>query len=93
MNHLSQVMGWPIPEWFEPTQTRKVMDASCGDLRPSEVVRLTTPDHADQAPLVARAATPPPPPMSPREMMERGDDTASAACTSILYRVCYDHPQ
>ena len=24
--------------------------------------------------------------------MERGDDTASAACTSILYRVCYDPP-
>ena len=24
---------------------------------------------------------------------ERGDDTASAACTSILYRVCYDPPQ
>ena len=23
---------------------------------------------------------------------ERGDDTASAACTSILYRVCYDPP-
>ena len=25
-------------------------------------------------------------------MMERGDDTASAACTSILYRVCYAPP-
>jgi len=24
---------------------------------------------------------------------ERGDDTALAACTSILYRVCYDPPQ
>ena len=24
---------------------------------------------------------------------ERGDDTASAACTSILYRVCYDPPR
>ena len=23
---------------------------------------------------------------------ERGDDTALAACTSILYRVCYDPP-
>ena len=23
---------------------------------------------------------------------ERGDDTASAACTLILYRVCYDPP-
>ena len=23
---------------------------------------------------------------------ERGGDTASAACTSILYRVCYDPP-
>ena len=30
---------------------------------------------------------------APSEMMERGDDTASAACTSILYRVCYDPPQ
>ena len=27
------------------------------------------------------------------ETMEGGDDTASAACTSILYRVCYDPPQ
>ena len=27
------------------------------------------------------------------EERERGDDTASAACTSILYRVCYDPPQ
>ena len=26
------------------------------------------------------------------ETMERGDDTASAGCTSILYRVCYDPP-
>ena len=24
---------------------------------------------------------------------ERGGDTASAACTSILYRVCYDPPR
>ena len=24
---------------------------------------------------------------------ERGDDTALAACRSILYRVCYDPPQ
>ena len=32
--------------------------------------------------------TAPSPPTSPSEMMERGDDTASAACTSrILYRV------
>ena len=30
--------------------------------------------------------------VSLREMMERGDDTASAACTPILYRVCYDPP-
>ena len=49
----------------------------------------------EQAPLVARSVTPPSPPTSPSEMMERGDDTArstlwgpSAACTSILYRVC-----
>ena len=26
------------------------------------------------------------------ETVERGDDTASAACTSILYRVCYEAP-
>ena len=58
--------------------------------RPSEVVHLTIPDPAEQAPLVARSVTPPPPPTSPSEMMERGDDTArstlwgpSAACTSI----------
>ena len=49
--------------------------------------------------LVARSVTPPSPPTSPSEMMERGDDTArstlwgpSAACTSILDRVCYDPP-
>ena len=69
-----------------------------GGLRPS-VVRLTIPDPAEQVPLVARSVTPPSPPTSPSEMMERGDDTArstlwgpSAACTSILDRVCYDHP-
>jgi len=46
-----------------------------------------------------RTPPPPAPPTSPGEMMERGDDTArstlwgpSAACTSILYRVCYDPP-
>ena len=59
----------------------------------------TVPDPAEQVPLVARSVTPPSPPTSPSEMMERGDDTArstlcgpSAACTSILYRVCYDPP-
>ena len=46
------------------------------------------PDPAEQAPLVARSVTPPSP-----SGRERGDDdTASAACTSILYRVCYDPP-
>ena len=54
-------MGLPIPEWFESTQTRKVTDASYGDLRPSEVVHLTIPDPAEQAPLVARSVTPPSP--------------------------------
>ena len=59
-----------------------------GGLRPSEVVRQTIPDPAEQAPLVARSVTPPSP-----SGRERGDDTASAACTSILYRVCYDPPR
>ena len=53
----------------------------------------------------SRSVTPPSPPTSPSETTERGDDTASAACTSILgalgvqsatahpiYRVCYDPP-
>ena len=35
-----------------------------GGLRPSEVVRQTIPDPAEQAPLVARSVTPPPPPTS-----------------------------
>ena len=34
---------------------------SCGGLRPSEVVHLTIPDPAEQAPLVARSVTPPSP--------------------------------
>ena len=34
---------------------------SYGDLRPSEVVHLTIPDPAEQAPLVARSVTPPSP--------------------------------
>jgi len=93
-------MGLPIPEWFDPTQIRRGDGMLSYDgLRPSEVVHLTVPDPAEQAPLVARSVTPPPPPTSPSEMMERGDDTArstlwgpSAACTSILYRVCYDPP-
>ena len=63
--------------------------ASYGGLMPSEVVHLATPDPAEQAPLVARSVTPP----SPTAGRERGDDTASAACTSILYRVCYDPPK
>jgi len=47
----------------------------------------TIPDPAEQVPLVARSVTPPSPSVG-----ERGDDTALAACTSILYRVCYDPP-
>ena len=39
------------------------------------------------APLVARSVTPPSP------SGRGGTTTASAACTSILYRVCYDPPQ
>ena len=37
------------------------MGGSCGGLRPSEVVHLTIPDPAEQAPLVARSVTPPSP--------------------------------
>ena len=37
------------------------MDASYDGLMPSEVVHLTTPDPAEQAPLVARSVTPPSP--------------------------------
>ena len=58
-----------------------------GGLRPSEVVRQTIPDPAEQAPLVARSVTPPSP-------SGRGGTTLlqQAACTSILYRVCYESP-
>ena len=36
-------MGLPIPEWFDPTQTRDGDGMlSYGDLRPSEVVHLTS---------------------------------------------------
>ena len=69
-----------------PHKSETVMDASRDGLMPSEVVHLATLDPAEQVPRVARSVTPPPP------MMERGDDTASAACTSIRYRVCYDPP-
>ena len=55
--------------------------ARCG---PGAPAPAQSPDHAEQAPLVARSVTPPSPPTSPSETMERGDDTASAACTSIL---------
>ena len=71
------MMGQPIPEWFDSTQTRDGDGMlSYGDLRPSEVVHLTIPDPVEQVPLVARSVTPPSPPTSPSEMMERGDDTA-----------------
>ena len=63
--------------------------SSRGGLRPSEVVRQTIPDPAEQAPLVARSVTP----TAIAVGRGRGDDTASAACTSILHRVCYDPPQ
>ena len=76
------------------------MGASYDGLRPSEVVHLTIPDPAEQAPLVARSVTTATTDDISAEMMERGDDTArstlrgpSAACTSILDRVCYDPPQ
>ena len=71
------MMGQPIPEWFDSTQTRDGDGMlSYGDLRPSEVVHLTIPAPVEQVPLVARSVTPPSPPTSPSEMMERGDDTA-----------------
>ena len=49
----------PIPEWFDPTQIRDSDGERPGGLRPSEVVRQTNPDPAEQAPLVARSVTPP----------------------------------
>ena len=66
-----------------------------------QCVRLTQcqRDPAEQAPLVARSVTTATTDDISAEMMERGDDTArstlrgpSAACTSILDRVCYDPP-
>ena len=69
-------MGLPIPEWFDPTQIRRGDGMLSYDgLRPSEVVHLTVPDPAEQAPLVARSVTPPPPPTSPSEMIWRGGTT------------------
>ena len=50
-----------IPEWFDSTQTRDGDGYCLGGLRPSEVVRQTSPDPAEQAPLVARSVTPPSP--------------------------------
>ena len=50
------------------------------DLRPSEVVRQTNPDPAEQVPRSSIGHT-------AIAVGERGDDTALAACTSILYRV------
>ena len=61
-----------------PRKPETVMGNVVGGLRPS-VVRLTIPDPAEQVPLVARSVTPPSP--SGRGRGERGDDTASAACT------------
>ena len=54
-------MSLLIPEWFDPTQTRDGDGCCLDDLRPSEVVRQTIPDPAEQAPLVARLVTPPSP--------------------------------
>ena len=54
-------MGLPIPEWFDPTQTRDGDGMLADGLRPSEVVHQTIPDPAEQAPLVARSVTPPSP--------------------------------
>ena len=59
------MMGGPAhPGVVRPHGPRKpetVMGGSCDDLRPSEVVHLTIPDPAEQAPLVARSVTPPSP--------------------------------
>ena len=55
------MMGLLIPEWFDPTQTRDGDGMLADGLRPSEVVHLTIPDPAEQAPLVARSVTPPSP--------------------------------
>ena len=55
-------MGLPIPRsGSTPHKSETVMGGSCGGLRPSEVVHLTIPDPAEQAPLVARSVTPPSP--------------------------------
>ena len=51
----------PSPSGSIPRKSETVMDASYDGLRPSEVVHLTTPDPAEQAPLVARSVTPPSP--------------------------------
>ena len=51
--------------FFAALQTQQNIDLLSGscvdDLRPSEVVRQTIPDPAEQAPLVARSVTPPSP--------------------------------
>ena len=65
------------------------MGCCLGDLKPSEVVRQTIPDPAEQAPLESCSSIG----HTAIAVGERGDDTASAACTSILYRVCYDPPR
>ena len=80
-------MGLPIPEWFDPT-IRDGDEKRSGDLRPSEVVHWSNSDPAEQAPLVCSSIG-----HTAIAVGERGDDTASAACTSILYRVCYDPPR
>ena len=54
-------MSLLIPEWFDSTQIRGGDGYCLGGLRPSEVVRQTSPDPAEQAPLVARSVTPPSP--------------------------------
>ena len=76
-------MGVPIPEWFDPTQTRDGDEKRSGDLRPSEVVHRSNSDPAEQVPLSCSSIG-----HTAIADGERGDDTASAACTSILYRVC-----
>ena len=78
-------MGLPIPEWFDPTQTRDgdgsylMISGPVGGVRRIAWILL----NKLLLLLVARSVG-----HTALAVGERGDDTASAACTSILYRVC-----